>query len=214
MRSCLARRIVLRGSTAERAAWTVGGILIAALGDGPERTELTVTSFPGRQPAKGVEHWLALRSRLEPFYPSAPQDHGAFRLLLTRQALEAYARAPDKLRKRLEAAPPQEGHIEAQLAEVLQRGDGNAYKARMRLAQCEPTGQKAEAEARRFLTPSPEAPPEPEPGAHLDRWFDWYHLRLELGLKTRLADVAAKTGWSVPTIKRLHADYRRKVLKG
>ena len=55
----------------------------------------------------------------------------------------------------------------------------------------------------------PVAPLKPASGSRLDAWFDWYHARRNAGLKTTLEDVALETGYTVGTIKQLHAAYAK-----
>ena len=52
-------------------------------------------------------------------------------------------------------------------------------------------------------------PEEPQPGAPLDAWFDYYHRKREAGEKITLKEIADKAGYSAGYIRKVHLLYRQ-----
>ena len=53
-------------------------------------------------------------------------------------------------------------------------------------------------------------PEEPQPGAPLDAWFDYYHRKREAGEKITLKEIADKAGYNAGYIRKMHLSYKQK----
>jgi len=166
--------------------WVYAGVKVTV----DQRTrDMRVEGGSAAQQARAI--W-AVGQRLTSFQQSIPADLWAW-----------------NLRCRVVAVAPAEVYVlfeaRGKLIEAWQRTDAFIRSFWQQGARQE----QGDSSIVPFLQ-STATPEEPQPGAPLDAWFDYYHRKREAGEKITLREIADKAGYNAGYIRKMHLLYRQK----
>jgi len=178
--------VVIRRESPWEMRWVYAGVRVTV----DQRTrDMRAEGGSAAQQARAI--W-AVGQRLTSFQQSIPADLWAW-----------------NLRCRVVAVAPAEVYVlfeaRGKLIEAWQRADAFIRSFWQQGARQE----QGDSSIVPFLQ-STATPEEPQPGAPLDAWFDYYHGKREAGEKITLQQIADKAGYSAGYIRKEHLSYKHR----